>query len=244
MPSRRTLIRLPVAQRLQRFTLPGNAGFQEGVCFFQQTVLEHLRCTAIEAVIKLAPVRGQSDLQYGKALERLPRMALNRKTGQFNRPNQLLMVVGVNTSGRGQVPVCQVPMEDSGAASGKGAQSRTQAVIALRSGREPFQQSTQVKTRAADKYRKRAALPDLLEHRPGEARVSPRRQLFCWRDYIYKMMRNPAPFALGKLGRANIESAMNLHRVEVDDFAAQLAGQRQRKVTLATTGLAEYRKEG
>ncbi len=171
-------------------------------------------------------------------------MALNRKTGQFYRANQLLMIIGMDTCGRGGVPVRQVPVQSKGPASGEGAKSRPEELIALRSGREPFEQSTQIKTRSARKDWNAAPIPDLLEYRPGEARVSPCGQLFCWRDYIYKMMRNTAPFAFGKLGRANIQSAMNLHGVEIDDFAVQLPGQRQGKVAFASTGGAEYRNEG
>lgn len=134
------------------------------------------------------------------------------------------MVVGVDTSGSGGIPVCQVSVQSKWPASGQGAKSRPETLISLRSGREPFQQSTQVKTCSARKYWKTAPLPDLLEYPPGEPRVSSRRQFFCRLDYIYKVMRNTSPFGLGKLGRANIQSAMNLHRVEIDDFAAQLPG--------------------
>ena len=56
-------------------------------------------------------------------------------------------------------------------------------------------------------------------------------------------MRNAALLRHRQLRRANVEVAINLQRIAIDDFAIELAGQEQSQIALSGAGRTDHRNQ-
>jgi hypothetical protein len=58
---------------------------------------------------------------------------------------------------------------------------------------------------------------------------------------IDQMMRNSAPLVRAQFGRADIEMAIYLERIAVDDFSLERLGQKQRQIAFPRSGGSHQR---
>jgi hypothetical protein len=110
-------------------------------------------------------------------------------------------------------------------ALGKLIKSMPQLFRALRSLEESFQQRPQIETRSPDHKRDLPPGFDLLQQlTPGCHEITGCEYLVRQKE-IQEMMRDSSLFSHGSFGGANIEIAINLDGVAIDDFSVELTRQ-------------------
>ena len=106
-----------------------------------------------------------------------------------------------------------------------------------------MQEGTQVESRSAGDNRQVAAVRNFLQNRPRKANIFSRSANVNGIERIEKMVGYAPAFRRGHLCCPDIEHAVQLQRIAVNDFAAETFGDGQRKFALARTGRAEDNRE-
>ena|SRR5436190_8773394 len=90
--------------------------------------------------------------------------------------------------------------------------------------KEPFRKGSEVEASPAHQHGNLAALPDVLKHRPGLAGIVTGREEVRRIADVDHVMGNLLPLGQGRLCAADIESAEDLNRVVIYDFAVEGPG--------------------
>ena len=101
---------------------------------------------------------------------------------------------------------------------------------------ETVSQSSQVQPSAADDEGDAAAIRDVIEKRDRMRDVLRRGEFLIRRDQANEMVRDPTPAVRKNLGGTDIEAAVDLERVTVDDFAVERSCRGNGKLALARAG--------
>lgn len=105
--------------------------------------------------------------------------------------------------------------------------------IGLRPLKQGYHQRTQVEAGAAHKDSRVIARLDLSNRALGKAGVISCREVFSRFDYIDQMMWDSSAFSLRDLGCCDVNAAIDLNRIQIDDLA--LACQSELDAQLALT---------
>jgi hypothetical protein len=127
-------------------------------------------------------------------------------------------------------------VERSAAAGLACAQAVAQRLIAYRSFKEAFEQGAQVEAGASGENRKPAAAGYFRDGGTRQARVFAGGEELVRIQDIDQMMRNITALGEGQLGSADIEVAIDLQRVAIDDFSVELLGNEERQIALSGPG--------
>ena len=101
-------------------------------------------------------------------------------------------------------------------------QPRPQLFGPLRGFEQSFQERAKVKSRPAHHNREPAAPADFRQHARGCLAVIPRCEDFAGFGHVEQVVRNAAPLRDRDFPRADVETAIDLHGIAIDDFAPQL----------------------
>ena len=115
------------------------------------------------------------------------------------------------------------------------AQSRADLLVAPRHFRKPGEERAQIKERAADEDRPPPAPGDLLARQRREARVVGGVELLVRVDDVEEMVRHALAIRRRRLRAADVEVAVDLDGVVVDDLAMERLGQADGEVGFADT---------
>ena len=250
------LERLLVSQRPER-TRFRPVLCQEPLRLRNQSVVKHLCGAPVDAFIQNFAPRIDSQPQNAKAAQPLApllpkfgyslgrssggdlRRSLARAQAHLDRPNHLGNVIGVNAfrCRRVQSPQDAVQMLRP-ALLHTGPQSVAQFLVAqspraLRPGKEPLQQSAEIKPGASADDGQVASLHDLAQNLSRLAGVFSRRHVRKRIHAIQQMMRNLRSLRRRGLGRADFKFAVHRHRVAVDDFSMKAPRDCQRQCCLS-----------
>jgi len=116
------------------------------------------------------------------------------------------------------------------------AKPATQPLVSFRAFKQRLSERAKVKSGAADEDRRPASAFDLRDNTSGIGRpigggiIDPRI------DVIYKMMRDAMTLFCGGLGGCDLNTAIYLHRIEINDLTANSQGQLYRKRGLSRRG--------
>ncbi len=154
--------------------------------------------------------------------------------GDLHRSNHLWRVVGVDRLSGLRVEARENAMEIGAAAPARQAlQPRAQVFVSAWPLEQPFQRRPQVESRAADHHRRLSPSRDLLQCRARQPRVVAGAGFLMPIEDVDQVMGDAASFAGGRLRRTDVEAAIKLDRVVVDDLAAQTLGETDRQLALA-----------
>ena len=129
------------------------------------------------------------------------------------------------------------------AAFGESAQAGTQRFITAGRWREAVEKSTQIEAGAAADYGEVSAGLNAGQDLPGEFGVPTCGQFAINIRNVYKMMRDAAPLRCRELGGPDIQSAIDLNRVAVEDFSLERFAKHQGELAFARAGGAEHRDQ-
>ena len=115
-------------------------------------------------------------------------------------------------------------------------QTVAQWLIAYRSVEQAFQQRTQIKSRAAAQNRQAAAIGNLPNCVACQARVFSRGEKLVGVQYVDKVMRDAAPLGRRQFRGADIEMAIHLQRIAVDDLTVEFFGEQKGQIALSGAG--------
>ena len=87
-----------------------------------------------------------------------------------------------------------------------------------------MQQGSQIKSGASHNNRNASAGPDFFENFSSRDCVVTSSEDVGWFSDIDQAMRNPAPLRFRDLGRSDLKAPIDLDRIAIDDFPAQLVG--------------------
>ncbi len=119
-------------------------------------------------------------------------------------------------------------------------QAAPQCIVSPRPLEQALQQGTKVEARTARQDWQLLTVANLSERLAAKTSViAGREDVPGFRD-VDQVMRNPAALPREEFCRSNIESAINLHGVEVDEFTAETVSDVERQGTLARRRGAQY----
>src|SRR6185436_4099723 len=104
------------------------------------------------------------------------------------------------------------------------AQSLSQEIIARRQRRQALEQCPEIKTSATHHYRQTSARRYPGDHLTRRAGIIAGGETCLGVQDVQKMMRHATAFSGGCLGRADIEAAVELEGVAIDDFTRENFG--------------------
>lgn len=119
-----------------------------------------------------------------------------------------------------------------------------QRFIPWRTGKQTVEQPTHIKSGSPADDRETASIPDLAKTRAGAAGVFAGAEDFIGIGDIQQMMRNAAPGFRRHLCRTDVQTAIHLLGVTVDDLAVERKREFNGKSTLARTRWAQHQDEG
>ena len=185
-----------------------------------------------------------------KPLQRIaalfPQFAHFRPRGEadFNRPQQLGSVIGMNLRSGRWVEAAQDPMQVACSLLFCAlTQPLAQFLGTLRAGKQAFQQRAQIQASPSDHDRQSSPRLDLLQHLAGLAGVFAGGDVAGRIHKIEQMMRDAG--ALGSRGfrGSNLKLAIHGDRIAVHDFAVKAFSQRQRKCSLTASRRTEHHNQ-
>ncbi len=218
---------------------------QDAGRFVNQPVGEHEFEARFQPLVELLAVGKQPDFQNPEALEGIarPRPDIGRGTAlgeaDLDRPNGLGQVVGVDAGRRRRIEAPQQPVDQAGTPRFASGQPRAELFISPRPGREAFDERPKIETGSAGYHRKTAAFGDLAENRTGGARIIAGVENLIRVQRVDQEMRDAAPLRFRGLGRSNVETAVHLDGIAVDDFAGETGRDAERQSAFARPGGAD-----
>src|SRR5262249_49860038 len=130
-------------------------------------------------------------------------------------------------------------MQRPGLRSLRRFQARTQLGIAPRSGKEPVTQHLQIEPGTADEQHLPAARFDVGNRGDGELAVARAVERLIRIDDVVEMMRCPRALGETRLRTPDVEPAVDLARIGVDDLRADALGDIDRDLALAGSRRAD-----
>ncbi len=201
-----------------------------------QARLPHAVDPVGDPLVQFGPGQRETDLDGRAHLPVLRHGGGERPPGQLEHlqgTDDPAAVAGQDGRGRGLVERGQPGVQSRRADLAElGLQARTDTCV--RSGKvQVVQGRADVQTRAADQHRYPAAGGDVVDRGAGQLGVVGHVRGLGHRPDVEQVVRDATAGGLGFLGRADIHALVELHRVGVDDLAAQGAGQLQAQPGLA-----------
>jgi hypothetical protein len=176
--------------------------------------------------------RGESNLQRAPTLQWCAAASMQLgerhfgKKANFDGANQLLLIRGGNFLRSFAIEARQNPVQVAGTMFVRVVpQSLSKLFRALRNVGQPFEQRTQVETRADCENWEARAATQVGESRERHLPVAARRGRFLRAEHIHQVMRNSVAFGNRGFGRADVEPAIELRRIACDYFPAELFSQ-------------------
>ena len=108
----------------------------------------------------------------------------------------------------------------------KGGQTPAQGSVCRRTLEKRLAERPQVEARPADEQRQLPARLNLGNLSEGGARPLSGRVIDLGRHEIYQVMRDAAPLFEGHFRRRQLDAAIDLYRIAVDNLAAEAQGER------------------
>ena len=117
-------------------------------------------------------------------------------------------------------------------------QTVAQRLIAYRSVEQAVQQRTQIKARASAQNRQAPAIGNLLNCVACHPRILARGEKLIGVQYVDKVVRDTAPLGNRQFRSADIEMAIHLQRIAIDDFTVEFFGEQKSQIALSRAGRA------
>ena len=153
------------------------------------------------------------------------------------------MIVGMNTPCSVRVAAAQESVQRKRPPDSNISETCTKPFITTGRRGQAVEQCFQVKARAAHHDGKPSVSPQSLEGRSRQTGVSARCEFFIRRKNIDEMVRNPAPCFHGNFCGPNLQPAVDLDGVAVDDLAARAQRERDAELALARSRRADDRDD-
>jgi hypothetical protein len=123
-------------------------------------------------------------------------------------------------------------------------QTASHGVIAFRQGREAIQQSSQVESSSAYNDRQAAPGGDFANRISGHASVLTCGVTVGRVEHVQQVVRYPAALRFRRFGGADVESAVELEGIAIDDFAGEFLANAQCESAFARPGWTGDDQEG
>lgn len=241
---------LPIAMRLQRLHRLGITHRQDSPDLFDQSGFEHPRTALIEAPVELLAGRIERELEHAEPFQGVAtggetlRKAAARQDANLQRADQFVSVGGVDARRCFGIESAEQAMEQAGALGLARGQSLAQFFVAAGAREQAVHQGTEVKARTTHHQGQVVSVHDLPQHQTGPAGVLAGCERLVGICDINQMMRDAPAVGWREFGRPDVEPAIDLERVAVDDLAIELLGQMEAKLALAGAGGPNYGNHG
>jgi hypothetical protein len=133
-------------------------------------------------------------------------------------------------------------MKRSGPSLFASQEARANGFVASGQLRQTFEKRAQVESRSTDDDGKMPARGNSGDGFPRGSRIFAGRENLRWIDYVDQMLRDAVNIRFQirdrsrNLSRADVESAIELKRIAVDDFSVELGGEAQRERRFSRAG--------
>ncbi len=219
--------------------------------FFEQPLGEHGSGPGVDAVVELGARRIQPDLQDAETLEGiasdrpLMRLRSSRQQRNFQAADEFGGIVRVYRScGLGIEAAHEMVQSGAATAGRKALQTTPEMIIPWRRGSKTVEQSAEIEAGASGNNGESATTADVFEGLAGKPGIVAGVGELVGFEEVETMVRNSRALAAGRLGRADIQAAIDGDRVTGDNFAPKLLGNQQGEGCLATRGGSGYDDEG
>ncbi len=145
---------------------------------------------------------------------------------------------------RGRIEAAQQPVERAGTLRLAFGQPGAQFLVAGRAGKETVDEGAQIKSCAAGHHGQAVPRRDFHQKAAAQAGIFAGCEDLVWVDNIQCMVRNPMPGRFRQLGRADVEMAIDLQRITVDDFTVEFLRDTDGKLAFAGPGGAYHCNQG
>src|SRR5579875_1328940 len=232
--------RLGIAKRAQR------AGVVpilrcDGGGLFEQALREHSGSASVNTVVKRGAGWVQTELQQPEASQGIAagapllRLRLAAEQRDLKTADELGLVVRVNGGCGLRIEASKDAVQGRGTATcGVSAEAVAKSFVAWGSGRQTVEQRAEVQACAAGDDRQAATAANLAESGATGAGVVSGGGRLVRVKQIEAMVRDPRALGEGRLGGADVHTAVHGDGVAGEDFAVALLLQPERKGRLAT----------
>ena len=137
----------------------------------------------------------------------------------------------------------QQPVERPGAALLPRGQPLSQGFVAARQCRQSVQESPKIESGTAHDHRQASPGGDSGDHLAGRASVIARGETRLGVQHVKQMVGYAAARGGRRFGRADIEAAVQLEGIAIDDFTREGFGDAQRQLALSRCGRTHDRHQ-
>ena len=230
---------LSVTNGLQREFVPSEALRQEAFRFLDQTAPKHLLNPRIDTGVEIGCFTGKTEEWRNGFFSGIGPIGplggkwLAGEPDDFNGADDPARIAPVDFGEGGRVPLFQFAEQirqrqrfQLGAKSGVGGRRVTDAI----------KKGLEIKAGAAAENRQTTARTDFVNCGMRKAGKLSRVERGVDISDINQVMGEAATFGGGRFGRPDVQAAINLHRIDGNDFAAELFGEQQGDLGFAGRG--------
>ncbi len=225
-------------------------GGEEGAHLVDEAAPHHVATARVEPLAEPRSRQVQTDdahrqLISAKGMLGLP--ARDRDAGQavyLEGADDAGSVVGVQAARRHGIDRVELAVQSAGARRVARNQLGAQRRVARRPGKQAVAHGLEIEAGAADQQSRPPARGDRRDLGARQRRVARAVERLGGLDDIEQMVRRAGPQLRARLGAADVEAAVDLARIAVDDLAADQLGDADRQLGFAAAGRADDGDDG
>jgi tetratricopeptide (TPR) repeat protein len=235
-----------ISNGLKRFGGGGEPGGEEGAEFVDKSGIKECLGAACDAAAEGLAFGEEDELERSEAGKGFRGGGEDGGGGaageeaDFDGADEFLAVAAVDAGGGGRVPPVEETVEGAGAAAVESIEAGAEGGVAAGSGAESVEGGAQVESGAAGEDGQAPAAGDVVNQGAGKGGEAPGVAVPGGVEDVDKVMGDAGAFGGGQFGGADVQPAVELERIAVDDFAAEGRGEAESEGGFAGGGGPEY----